>query len=137
MCVSFCHRKQILYFNHEDCRLSECEYAAVDTHGLCARCRHRQGVVCGLTGASLPEKGGCCHGSVKRTLGSVRVSEEMVALLRGRPNETVKDIVQAYDVPYDLDERTGAVFIELDEVVKPDIYGQGTEPVQDDQADWG
>jgi len=81
--VTYCHRRHLVYWNHEDCAEDICPVAG-EAHGSCQSCRHRRGdESCALTNAPLPQAGGCCHWNVTRTEELVQVTPGMVAPLAG------------------------------------------------------
>lgn len=126
MCVSLCHRRKLLYFNHEDCLPIDCEYAGGE-HGRCADCTHRQGQVCGLTHDVLPPRGGCCHCNVPILSGDIAVTPEMVSLLDYRPGSRILDILAQNDVYY-IKQNIGPPIVNPDYLASPVTYGYGTEP---------
>jgi len=125
MCVSLCHRRKLLYFNHEDCHPAQCAFT--QPTGSCADCRHRQGALCGLTRAALPTDGGCCHFNVTLIADEVLlVTRTTLALLGVRERERIETALEAYDVYYEV---TGdGVSVPIVDLAIPDIYGRGTEP---------
>ena len=83
MCVSYCYRQGVLFWNHDDCSSIFCPVVSED-HGSCQICRHRrEEQICALTNAPLPEIGGCCHWNVQLVEGPVPVTPAMVAPLAG------------------------------------------------------
>jgi hypothetical protein len=81
--VTYCHRRCLLYWNHQDCAEEICPVAS-EAHGSCQTCRHQRGdETCALTNAPLPQAGGCCHWNVTLTEGLVQVTPGMVAPLAG------------------------------------------------------
>jgi len=142
MCVSLCHRRKLLFFNHEDCRPVQCAFT--EPAGNCGDCRHRQGNVCGLTRATLPASGGCCHFNVNPiTDDTLTATTNTIALLGLRTGERIETALDAYDVYYEVSDDTGEVLVPIDDLAIPDIYGQGTEPEEKfepdnfaDRIDW-
>jgi len=126
MCVTLCHRHRgRLYFNHEDCADYGCPLAE-EAGRTCDGCRHRQGAYCGLTREPLPA-GGCCHHNVELISGPQRITRAMIEMLLPGANENVCDVLDGFDVPYQVDA-DGAVWIDPDEVPGlPVVYGLGTE----------
>lgn len=97
MCVTFCHRRRLLYWNHDPCTTDMCPVAG-EAPRPCQTCRHRRDDdTCALTNASLPEAGGCCHWNVTLTGGLIPVTPGMVALLAGF-FETAKEVLA--DLPH-------------------------------------
>ena len=125
MCVTLCHVKKQLYFNHIDCNPWYCEFAG-NPRGRCADCRYRQGALCGLTRLPLPEAGGCCHWNVELTGGALKVTRSMIEMLEPGANEAITDVLDGYDVPYRENEG-GDVRVESGELGLPDVYGLGTD----------
>ena len=124
MCVSWCHKTEQLFFNHEDCPPALCRFAR-GPHPSCDRCCHRQGAVCGLTRTLLPQTGGCCHHNVTVTGGRRTISRLQVVLLGLGANETVGDVLQGFDVP---SLETGAdQQVDVDQLALPETYGQGAD----------
>lgn len=79
MCVTLCHRRKILYWNHDQCL---CPFAG-EAHHSCRSCRHRQDGLCALTNGALPDSGGCCHWGIEPVSGQVRVTPAVAAPLVG------------------------------------------------------
>ena len=125
MCVTFCHRCSILYFNHEDCPLQLCPVKA-DIPGTCDDCFHRQGHLCGLTRAPLPQSGGCCHWNVALISGWQVVTADRCALLGPGANESVADLLTGLDAPF-TPNANGQVSVDPDALGLPETYGQGTD----------
>lgn len=97
MCVTFCHRRRLLYWNHDPCTTDMCPVAG-EAPRPCQTCRHRRDDdTCALTNASLPEAGGCCHWNVTLTGGLIPVTPAMVAPLAGF-FETAKEVLA--DLPH-------------------------------------
>ena len=133
MCVSLCHKRQMLYFNHEDCLPVQCPFTV--PMGRCTDCRHRRGDLCGLTRAALPAASGCCHFNVALYAGdTLPATPETIALLGQRPGESIETTLDAYDVYYEV-SGTGVVSVPIDDLAIPDIYGQGTEPEEEFEPD--
>jgi len=124
MCVTFCHRNLILFFNHEDCPPQLCPVGAT-VPGTCDDCYHRQGDLCGLTRAPLPDGGGCCHRNVTLVTDRQVVTPVMCALLGRGANETVVDLLAGLDAPCHVDD-VGRAWVDPDALGLPDIYGRGT-----------
>ena len=124
MCVTFCHRCEILFFNHEDCPPQLCPVGA-NIPGTCTTCRHRQGGLCGLTRAPLPEAGGCCHQNVAIVSGEQPVTMAMCTLLGAGSNETVVEVLAGLDAPFTV-APDGQVLVDPAALGLPDTYGLGT-----------
>lgn len=125
MCVTFCHRCSVLYFNHDDCSPQLCPVGATIS-GSCADCRHRQGDLCGLTRALLPAAGGCCHYSVTLVTEPQIVTSAMCDLLGMGANETVADLLLGLDAPFETDA-DGQIWIDPNKLGLPETYGLGTD----------
>ena len=82
MCVTYCHVKRILFWNHSSCTREICPLAG-QAQGSCQTCCHRTDERCVLINAPLPAAGGCCHWSASLTEGLVPVTPAMVAPLAG------------------------------------------------------
>jgi hypothetical protein len=133
MCVSFCHLRRVLFWNHEDCDPRDCP-AAVRPHGSCATCRHGREGMCALTHAPQPADGGCCHHDVE-VVGQLEISWHMLAPLRIRPEEMVEQFLQDYDVPYQHGPQS-QVLVAPDDLSLPRTYGIGTESLAEEEMDW-
>lgn len=126
MCLSYCHRRNVLWWNHASCRAADCAWAAGNfpEHWRCVSCPHRQGEQCGLTGMALPVRGGCCHFGVTRVHGQVVVPGRAL-------NYVWRDGLAAElgwaGVNYEMDAAEGTVQLDVDELAAPFIYGEGTE----------
>lgn len=127
MCVSWCHKLNLLYWNHEDCSPALCDLAG-RIEGLCQDCRHRAGTLCGLTRAPLPDQGGCCHHNVTLARGAQPVAQADLILLWPDPAESVTAILDRLEAPYTV-AGDGRVLVDPDELGLPERYGTGTEPV--------
>jgi hypothetical protein len=135
MCVTYCHRLGVLYWNHEPCSFEFCPFA-VEESGQCNSCRHRQavGAICGLTRAPLPQTGGCCHWNVDPVTGLQPVTPEMLAPLSVGP-EPAAEILAGLDAPYEMDV-AGQLWVKPGRLGVPDIYGLGTEELPPEALDW-
>ena len=129
MCVTYCHRRGVLYWNHEDCTSLTC-HLAEGPHGRCEDCRHRQEALCRLTNGPLPDSGGCCHCNVDLVQGRQVVTPAMLELPGVGEEENMVDVLNSLEAPYRVDE-TGRVVVDPDELGLPFTYGRGTES-QDD-----
>ncbi len=126
MCVTFCHRRRVLFWNHEDCLFESCPLVA-EEHGRCHRCMHRQGELCGLTRAPLPSWGGCCHWNVGLVEELQPVTPEMLEPLGVTAAEPAAAVLTGLDAPYRVDEQ-GQVWVDPADLGLPTIcYGIGTE----------
>ncbi len=134
MCVSFCHRKTVLFWNHESCDARDCPVAA-GPHGDCATCRHSRGGMCDLTRAPQPADGGCCHHNVAVVAGRVEVSWDMLAPLLIRPEELVEQFLRDYDVPFYRGPQA-RVLVDPADLNLPRTYGIGTEAAGEEDMDW-
>lgn len=132
MCVTFCHRLEILYWNHENCTRLTCE--VVDDVGRCIDCIHqRQEGVCALTNAPLPVTGRCCHCNVTQKKGMRLVTRPMLAPLNVGDKAMVT-VLEKLDVPVH-NVCPGIIMIDPDELGLPFVYGEGTEPEEEDDDD--
>jgi len=129
MCITWCHQRQILYWNHDNCHPFDCPKAN-EKHGRCENCRHRlegeDRLLCSLTRAPLPQAGGCCHYNVKLIAGPQKVTLAVVEMLGPGSNETVRDVLDGFDVAHQIDGQ-GDVWVDSDELGLPDIYGRGAD----------
>lgn len=135
MCLSYCHRQAVLFWNHRDCQSAACRYApallgrTAGTAGWqCATCIHRVEDHCGLTGAPLPERGGCCHYNVTLAQGTISVERMIGYPWAVSPAAALDTLGVAFTV------RGGQIEVELGELVHstPDIYGRGTDPPEEE-----
>lgn len=137
MCVTFCHRRRVLYWNHESCSFDFCSLT-VEEPGRCQSCRYRQGGdFCGLTRAALPApagRGGCCHWNVELVTGPQPVTLEMLAPLDAGP-EPAETLLSGLDAPYEVDP-DGRIWIDPDRLDLPEVYGLGTEALAPEWMDW-
>lgn len=91
MCVSYCHLRNLLYWNHESCSRDLCPVAGT-IPGRCQNCRHQADGTCALTHAPLPGAGGCCHWNVTPVDGMIQITPAMIAPLAGF-FDTIKHIL--------------------------------------------
>jgi hypothetical protein len=134
MCVTYCHRRQVLYWNHEDCSSQTCPLVN-GPHGRCDDCRHRRGDICRLTNAPLPESGGCCHGNVALAQGLRVVTRTMLEPLGVGAEEMVAEVLERWGAPYEVNGR-GQVVVDPDELGIPTVYGLGAEAVGEEAFPW-
>lgn len=126
MCVTWCYRRRLLFWNHEDCPTSLCEFAGQDA-SRCADCRYRRNDgYCALTNHSLPATGSCCHWNVTVTEGPQPVLAEMLGLLWPVEGESVATVLDRLDAPYTLADN-GVVWVDPDTLGLPEVYGVGTD----------
>lgn len=137
MCITWCHQRQILYWNHDDCHPVDCSKVN-QNHGRCETCRHRLAladrVLCDLTRSALPEQGGCCHWNVTMTQGQQKVTREMLILLAMNSSEP-EFVLNREDVPYQTDEQ-GNLFVDPDKLGLPYTYGLGTDHLVEEEMEW-
>jgi hypothetical protein len=126
MCVTWCIKTARLYWNHDSCPVSLCQFAG-SSGDQCADCRHKQEGQCGLTRADLPAAGGCCHWNVELAQGEQPVTAETIALLWPWEITPVAAVLESLDAPYTLDF-AGQPWVDPDDLGLPEVYGQGTEP---------
>jgi len=82
--------------------------------------------LCGLTRAPLSQAGGCCHWNVELATRPQKVTLAMIEMLGPGSNETIRDVLDGFDVPYWVDEDD--IWIEPDELSLPaTTYGLGEE----------
>lgn len=124
MCVTWCHRTARLYWNHEDCPSSLCQFALI-VQGKCADCRYNKNGQCGLTRAALPSVGGCCHCNVELAQGPQPVTPATMTLLWTETNSLTR-LLDTLDTPYTVDA-AGQLWVDPDELGLPAVYGQGTD----------
>lgn len=134
MCVTYCHRRGVVYWNHDDCSYLVCPLVA-ESHGRCASCRHRQEDACALTHAPLPAEGGCCHWNVEPAQSQTMVTLDMLAPLGVEANETVAEVLDSLSTPYHVDAQ-GQPWIDPGRLGLPFSYGLGTESEPETGADW-
>jgi hypothetical protein len=134
MCVTYCHRKHVLYWDHEDCT-EHCELAE-RPHRSCETCRNRRGTVCWLTNAPLPESG-CCHHNVGAVHGLRVITRKMLEPLGIGTDETPAQVLTRWGAPYgQLDDRGLVVVVDPDRLGIPPVYGVGSETVRDEPFPW-
>lgn len=126
ICVSFCHRRRILYFIHQDCSLVACRYADPVAHGKCESCCHKRGDLCYLTNARLPNSGGCCHYIVELVRGEQVIGLEQVRLLEPSPGQSVAGVLDDYYIDTYV-QFNGKVLLDPDGLPLPETYGLGTD----------
>ncbi len=135
MCVTFCHRRCILYWNHVSCEVEACDLAR-GPHGRCETCRHCQAGICRATNAPLPDAGGCCHWNVTLVQGRVEITLAMLELLGSGPEETMDQVLERWEVPHRQLGPLVQVWIDPDELGIPAVYGMGTEMVGVEAWPW-
>jgi hypothetical protein len=137
VCVSFCHKRRLLFFTHEDCPPLQCRWTDPALWGRCEDCRHGHNGRCGLTNAPLPVPGGgCCHWNVSLVGGEQAIGPEQVQLLPAYGvGQTVGEILGSYGISYDCDG-DGRPLIDPDELVLPVVYGRGSDSVDDGDGVW-
>jgi hypothetical protein len=135
VCLTWCHRRGVLYWNHDDCRRHGCELGG-GPHGSCRDCRHCQGEICGLTRCALPGDGtGCCHHDVEPASGPQAVTAAVLA-----PLGAAAEQLDAAGISRLLDEldyaphtvASGVVYVDPDQLGVPDAYGVGAT----EEDDW-
>ena len=134
MCITFCHRRRLLYQNHEDCELFFCPFAT-GPYPSCQSCCHRRDGRCALTNAELPAQGGCCHHNVEPAEGPQSVGREMVEPLGLAVEDTELYVLRREAVIYDL-RHDGTVTVNPDELGLPYTYGLGTDHMPVADLDW-
>jgi len=139
MCLTYCARRGVIYWNHTDCDRLTCALTGEPTPP-CETCRHRRSDAscrCGLTRAPLPAgAGGCCHHNVEPATGWQPVSRETLAPLAIRPDETVASVLQREGVSYRLDA-AGRCLVDPLDLGLPNTFGFGTnDHLPDEQFDW-
>lgn len=136
MCVTFCHRRGVLYWNHDDCSFEFCPVVS-EAHGHCLSCQYRQpaGDICALTRAPLPETGGCCHWNVELVSGLQPVTPQMLAPLNVTGPETVSDLLTSLAAPHEV-AAGDQVWIDPNRLGVPEIYGLGLEELPPEVLDW-
>lgn len=142
MCVTYCHRRRVLFWNHVDCADDICSLVGRE-HGHCGECRNaRDGGtsasaegICGLTNAPIPDDGrGCCHFNVDWVDGLQVVTPEMLAPLGfDIKKESIIEVLDELDAPYHVGD-DGTIRVEPEELELPQVYGVGTEPVVEDEG---
>jgi hypothetical protein len=134
MCVTFCHRRGVLYWNHASCAVETCDLAR-GPHGRCETCRHCQADICRATNAPLPD-GGCCHWNVALVQGRVEITPAMLELLGSGSGETMDQVLERWEVPHHQLGPLVQVWIDPDELGIPAVYGMGTETVGVEAWPW-
>lgn len=136
MCVTFCHRRGVLYWNHETCSFEFCPLV-IEEPGRCISCRYRQpeGDICTLTRALLPETGGCCHWNVDLMTDLQPVTPEMLAPLGITGPEPAEAILDSLAAPYEVDT-AGQTWVDPNRLGVPETYGLGMEDLAPEVLDW-
>lgn len=134
MCVTFCHKLNRLYWDHEDCHPALCSFAGKSQES-CATCRHKNGETCRLTNTVLPQEEGCCHYNVNLIQGPQVVTTEMVSLLEVMPDEAMAEALTYRNVSYQQGSE-GEILVDPDELPLPTTYGRGTDHQADESFDW-
>jgi hypothetical protein len=131
--VSWCHRRGVLYWDHDDCRRHGCDLGDGPHAGTCRDCRHRQGSICGLTRCALPKDGaGCCHYDVEPACGPQAVTAAALAALSTAQLDAagISRLLDELDcTPHTVVD--GVVYVHPGQLDVPEIYGAGTE-----EDDW-
>jgi hypothetical protein len=138
MCLSYCHRRKVLYKNHGDCSFVDCPFVGdeMQIYTGCNSCCHQQDHICALTGSPLPAEQRCCHWNVIPVQGEQVVTLETLKPLGIMGNETVVEMLDWLDAPYRVDGQ-GRVLVDLSRLGLPATYGLGTEILVDEEAmDW-
>lgn len=135
MCIAFCHRRRLLFWDHEDCHPADCEFAK-GPHGSCSSCLYQENGICLLTHAQLPVQRSCCHSNILLVQGARRVTQEMVGLLNLDANEHLAEALEERNVRYHLDEVSDLVLVDPDNLPVPLTYGLGTDHLADERFDW-
>jgi hypothetical protein len=135
MCVSYCHRRNLLYWNHESCADFDCPFVA-EAHRPCTICRHRLDEQCGLTRGPLPADSGCCHYELELAQGPQEISVDMVEpLIVGRPT-SVTELLDDFEVPYQVSLDGQTLTVDPDDLVLPLTYGVPTEAFYEEEFEW-
>ena len=135
MCITYCFRTGVLYWNHEDCGV-HCDLAR-GPHGRCQTCIHRAPAdTCRLTHMPLPEAGGCCHHNVPAAWRWQVVTRAMLEPLGMARGETVAQVLARWDVPYRPWDRQGRIaLVDPSRLGLPEVaYGMGT--VGEEEFPW-
>ncbi len=134
MCLVYCHLRGVLLDSDTDEVCGSCPHNLERGRaGQCAACAHRQSKRCGLTGATLPLRGWCCHHNA-----GVGVDELVVtgADLRGALRfASLPEVFELYDVAY-VSGPDGWV-VAVADLARPLTYGVPTVhwDVEDGVAD--
>lgn len=134
MCVTYCHRQRVLFWNHDTCSFEVCPVVG-EEHGRCCSCRYARGQTCALTRVPLPTVGGCCHWNVNLVTGPQLVTPEMLAPLGIVGPEPIEAILAGLDAPYQRDA-AGQAWVDPDRLGLPEVYGVGTEELAPEVMDW-
>lgn len=129
MCLTFCHKREILYDSDTDDVCGMCQHNFPDGK-RCESCTHQQrgAATCALTAAPLPMRRWCCHHSLWRRYlpgegERVFGTHHLKGYLRLRPLETV---LTEYGVEY---EPTGGDLcrVQMASLSVPLVYGVPVE----------
>ncbi len=120
MCLTFCHKRNILY----DSDTNEVCDVCPDNWGQyksCQTCNHRRDKQCGLTSAPIPEDRWCCHYNVIQVDGTVLVEMEQ---LKGQSVRSLglRHAFQIWDTEYS-DEGDGQYQVILSSLAVPLVFG--------------
>ncbi len=126
MCTVFCHKREILYFSHEDCSLITCQFADPDEHGRCDDCQWQRNGRCGLTNIPLTDvDDGCCHWNVGTDPAPRIVTLDMVTTLTWNRKRPLAEILDEQDVEFEAGPE--GIVINPDDLALPYVYGIGTD----------
>ncbi len=135
MCVTYCHKRAKLFWNHDTCPISLCQFAGLN-RDKCVDCCYNIEGQCGLTRAALPATGGCCHWNVTPAQGAQPVTAETLTLLWPSDGTPITAVLDTLDTPYTVDA-AGQLWVDPAELGLPEVYSQGTElaPVEPELPD--
>lgn len=128
MCISYCHKRNLLYLNHYDCDHYNCDFAADDKLTSCDDCTHAEGNTCRLTMNPLPLNRCCCHGNVPIPSNDETdlITLDKVRLIASPFDTSIADVLDDYDVPFRINDN-GDIEIAINELALPKHYGYGAE----------
>ena len=74
----------------------------------------------------MPESGGCCHHNVEPIAGRQPITLDMLVMLGVGANETVADVLDGFEVVYEVGE-AGRFYVDPSDLSLPDTFGRGTD----------
>ena len=126
MCLSLCHIRRMVYFNHEENLCGGCARNLLRSAGSCVTCQHRQGAVCLLTAMRTPVRGWCCHYDVSPIAGVLSLTPDVVGpVLRWDFGGDIAEMLETFGVAFTT-HATGAdteYRVAVEDLAVPWVYG--------------
>ncbi len=125
MCLSLCHVRKMLYFNHEEDLCFTCAHNWPATADPCVDCLHYQseGAVCLLTSMKIPWRGWCCHFDAVPIEGRLTVTQDVVEPALLRDHGSLADIFWSFGIEAVLAQDNVGQSVAVADLVVPWVYG--------------